>query len=76
MLGRNGSGTSTFLNILVRETTTTTTSTTTTATTTTVRYSMQDDIISFTGLVEKAKTCDVAYVEQEPPMTKQYGEQQ
>jgi len=57
LLGRNGSGKSTFLKLLARATATTTKSIT----------SAKDENLSFTGAIEKAKTCRVAYVEQEPP---------
>jgi len=55
LLGRNGSGKSTFLNILAMQT----------AQQQQVRRENND--IAFTGKVEKAKTCRVAYVEQETP---------
>jgi len=55
LLGRNGSGKSTFLKILAMQT----------AQQQQVRRDNND--IAFTGKVEKAKTCRVAYVEQETP---------
>ena len=59
LLGRNGCGKSTFLRILAMMTCSDSPDTA-------PSYQLED--IKFTGKIEKAKQCRVAYVEQEPPM--------